>query len=75
MALILNEEIYQEFKTALAKGRWSSDMPMTDWQKCICSEVIAIRERHSHHHSGTQMEDSGLCQPFPAHTSYSLLTH
>lgn len=44
MALTLDEEIYQEFKVALARGCWSSGLPMTEKQKRICNEVVCIRE-------------------------------
>lgn len=44
MALKLDEEIYQEFKAALARGCWSSGLPMTEKQKRICNEVVCIRE-------------------------------
>lgn len=43
-ALTLDEEIYQEFKTALENGCWSSGLPLTEKQKAICNEVVYIRE-------------------------------
>lgn len=52
MALKLDEEIYQEFKVALARGSWSSGIPMTDQQKRICNEVISIRELYGQFQSG-----------------------
>lgn len=61
-ALTLDEDIYLEFKAALARGFWGSGIPLTEAQKRTCHEVIAIREeahsRFSQQSDGSQRHRS-----------------
>lgn len=46
-ALFLNEDMYHEFKIALALGHWRNGDKLTPHQRKICQEVVSIREAFS----------------------------
>lgn len=47
VALFLNDDMYHEFKIALAVGHWRSGELLTPHQRKICQEVVSIREAFS----------------------------
>lgn len=46
-ALFLNDDMYHEFKIALALGHWRNGDALTPHQRKICQEVVSIREAYS----------------------------
>lgn len=46
-ALFLNEDMYHEFKIALALGHWRSGEKLTAKQRKICQEVVSIRDAYT----------------------------